>query len=212
MNHPAFPAASLTALVASEPRDKKYPADRDHDYYACILTNLPAQTNKSFILHPGCDSGLRVLCKGTHGVNALDAVDKLLETLRADFGERVKQSFTVARASASVELSEEDWRWHLRALELGVNYHEDDNGSGSSTGATRASGVASRITPARWPPPPCVEDASISADSIVSDHASGRVPFRGSIDQEPLILEVKPPFEQRSFSEVLTIREALFGP
>jgi len=212
VNHPAFPAASLTALVASEPRVKKYPADRDHDYYACMLTNLPASTTTSSILHPGHEPGLRVLCKGTHGVDAQDAVNKLLEILRAKFGERVKNSLALAHASASVKLSEEDWRWHLRDLELGVSLHDDENGSRSSTGGTRTPSVAGSMAPARWPPPPCVEDASISGDSFVLDHASGRVPFRGSIDQEPLILEVKPPFEQRSFSEVLTVREALFGP
>ena len=155
-----------------------------------------------------------MLCRGTYGVDAQDAVEKLLETLRAEFGELIKNSFTLAHAAANEELSEEDWRWHFQDLGRDVGAHDDNDNDGSrrSTTATRAPSVASSIAPARWPPPPCVENASTSIDSFVLDHVSGRVPFRGSIDQEPLILEVKPPFEQRSFSEVLTVREALFGP
>lgn len=89
---------------------------------------------------------------------------------------------------------------------------DDDDDCRSSTSTTRAPSVASSIAPARWPPPPYVEDASTSTDSFTLDHTSGRVPFRGSINQDPIILEVKPPFEQRSFSEALTAREALYGP
>ena len=91
-----------------------------------------------------------------------------------------------------------------------ISSPENDIDDRSSTGATRAPSVASSSATARWPPQPYIEDDSTSTISESRDapglsRKSGSVPHRGTIDQEPIILDV----ERSWLSEMLKIRETL---
>lgn len=146
-----FPVASLNALVVSEPREPFYPVDRDRGYFACIFTDGPVTKRPMAGKRAVGKQALkdtRILCKGTHGVSALDAAAKLLDRLRVQLGLTIKDAFGCD--------DDDYWRLHLHDDKLdivlrGDDCDDDEGRSVASAGASAGKVIISKNTMPRTP-------------------------------------------------------------